>query len=86
MNLIERICKCGCGQSFKCLENSGQRYFSKLHMEAVYNKNSDTIKAKIRRSGNPDNWKFKNISKPKSSIEETKDKNKQPELNNILLN
>lgn len=31
MNLIIRTCKCGCGNTWKCLETSTNWYFSKTH-------------------------------------------------------
>lgn len=50
IKMENRICKCGCNQMFKCAENSGQRYYSKMHIYSESMKNSTSLNAKYRRS------------------------------------
>lgn len=86
MIFIERICKCGCGQSFKCLETSGQRYYSKLHMDSDYAKNSTSKKSFLRRSRNADDWKFKNVFRSKTRTEDNSTKLNELAKTDIILN
>ena len=71
MNLIERICKCGCGKTFKCLETSGQLYLSKLHIYAENYKDSNSYAAKRRRGvSEHEQWEYKRITKPKAKTKD----------------
>lgn len=69
MNLIERVCKCGCGKTFKCLEVSGQLYLNKLHIYAETMKNTDSYSARVRRGTVVhEDWKYKQLTQSKSSL------------------
>lgn len=78
MNLITRICKCGCDQSFKCLETSSQRYYSNLHKYADFAKQIDFKKSSLRRGekhiDNGEEWEFVNIFRSESSLKGQKKK------------
>ena len=74
MNLIERICKCGCGKTFKCLETSGQLYLSKLHIYAESYKDSNSYSARRRRGTTEhEQWEYKRIAKPKAKTNQKDD-------------
>jgi hypothetical protein len=74
MNLIERVCKCGCEKTFKCLETSGQLYLSKLHIYAQSRKESDSYAAKSRRGVTyQEQWEYKRITRPESKTKQKDD-------------
>lgn len=74
MNLIERVCKCGCKKTFRCLPNSKQRYISQMHKYADLLKKLESKKSSLRRGvrhdPNAEPFQFRDFFRLKSSLKE----------------